>query len=375
MATEKFIYDISSHNADLFYATRFSVHDPIIFIEVRGKKYLVLNDLEIDRGKRQAKVHRVLSLSAYQRKANERKKNATLVDVLQTIFNDFRIKRLIVPTSTSFALVDSLRRKGFRVEQGSRPFYPKRAIKTAAEQRLIEEAQRVVFSAFEWTEHIVHASRVRGNRLVYRGTLLTSERLQSLISVFLLERGYSTADPPIVAGGIQACDPHEIGHGPLKPHEAIVVDIFPRSLTTGFHGDATRTFCKGRAPDALKRLYATVLEGQKLGIAMVRAGRNGKKIHTAITNLFAKKGFPTGEKNGRMQGFFHGTGHGIGLEVHEEPARIGKMDCILKPNLVMSVEPGLYYPAIGGVRIEDLVVVTKTGCRVLSRYPKVLEIR
>ncbi|MBI4126805.1 MAG: aminopeptidase P family protein [Deltaproteobacteria bacterium] len=375
MAVAKFIYDTSERSADLFYATRFTVHDPIIFFEWRGKSYLVLNDLEIDRGKREAKVDRVLPFASYLKKLQAKGAKPRLIDILHRVFSDFHIRRLQVPRSTSFALVDALRKKGYRVEAGPDPFFPERSVKTVSEVSAIEASQRVTFAAIDHARTLLQRSRVRRGRIVYRNAVLTSERLREYISVFLLEHGMNAVNPPIVSCGIQSCDGHEIGHGPLKPHQSIVMDVFPRSLKTFYFGDATRTFCKGRAPDALKRLFATVREGEKLGLQMVRAGRNGRVIHEAIVTFFEKNGFPTGEKEGRIQGFMHGTGHAIGLEVHEEPSRINRYDCTLKRGMVMTVEPGLYYSAIGGVRLEDIAVVNRSGCTVLAHYPKELEIR
>ncbi|MDO8494054.1 MAG: M24 family metallopeptidase, partial [Deltaproteobacteria bacterium] len=178
----------------------------------------------------------------------------------------------------------------------------------------------------------------------------------------------------IIAGGEQGCDPHCIGSGPLKPHEAIIVDIFPRSDQSRFFGDATRTFCKGKATPELKRQYIAVKTAQEMAIKMIRASANGKKIYQAVVKFFEKTGYLTQVINGVKQGFIHGVGHGIGLQIHEEPVRINKSDFILKKGNVLTVEPGLYYLKTGGVRIEDIVYVTTSGCEVFPSYPKNLEI-
>lgn len=374
MAEAKFIYDSAERNADLYYATHFAAPDPFIYFEVKGKKYLVLSDLEIDRGKKVARVDRVLSLSSYVKRAEKKKKVFTIIDVLKEIFSEHRIKKLVVPQTTSFNLVDALRRNGLKVEAGTSPFYEERLSKTAEEMRLIEASQKVIFAAMRLAEETIKKSRIKGDRIIYRGSALTSEKMQQLLRVFLLERDHF-APEIIVACGMHAIDPHDRGSGPLIPHKSIIVDIFPRSGKTMYYGDATRTFCKGRAPDALKRLYATVKEGQEMGISKLRAGINGRLVHESIMRYFEKEGYQTGEKGGRRQGFFHSTGHSIGLDLHEEPGRIGPRDFIIPNGYITSVEPGLYYAAIGGVRIEDLVYVTKKGCEILSHYPKKLEIR
>ena len=169
----------------------------------------------------------------------------------------------------------------------------------------------------------------------------------------------------IVAGGRQAADPHEAGRGALRAGEWIVADVFPRMLATGYWGDMTRTFAHGRPDAARRRMYETVARAQRLALSLVRPGALGRDVHRAVADFFVREGWETGtDADGRAHGFFHGLGHGVGLEIHEEP-RLSPSGGELAPGMVVSVEPGLYYPELGGVRIEDLVVVTETGCAVL----------
>ena len=168
-------------------------------------------------------------------------------------------------------------------------------------------------------------------------------------------------------------DPHEPGHGVLRAHEPIILDVFPRSQKTGYFGDLSRTVVRGRASDRLKAAYATVQAGQRIAYRDIRHGVSGRAIHQKILDLFAARGFPTGKIDGRMQGFFHGTGHGLGLDIHEPP-RISPAEATLRTGHVVTVEPGLYYLGLGGVRLEDVVVVTATGNRKLTRAPQFLEI-
>jgi len=207
---------------------------------------------------------------------------------------------------------------------------------------------------------------------VLEGEVLTSERVKRMIAGYLLERDY-LAGHAIVAGGEQACDPHEEGHGPLKADQAIIIDIFPRSVATRYHGDLTRTVLRGQASDALRKQYAAVRAAQEEALASIRAGVEGPVVHARVCGLFEAQGFRTGEVGGRMQGFFHGTGHGLGLEIHEPP-RVSKVPATLQAGNVVTVEPGLYYPGVGGVRLEDVVLVTEDGCSNLVKYPKFLEI-
>jgi Xaa-Pro aminopeptidase len=175
----------------------------------------------------------------------------------------------------------------------------------------------------------------------------------------------------IVAGGDQACDPHERGFGPLKADSLIILDIFPRDAKSGYFGDMTRTVVRGRASAEQRRLWETVREGQEMALKKMKPGVDGLNLHNEVKQLFADRGYPTEVRAGRQVGFFHGTGHGLGLEIHEFP-RFQKT--VFKPGQTLTVEPGLYYPGLGGVRIEDVVVVTKSGTRLLSRFEKRLEI-
>jgi Xaa-Pro aminopeptidase len=176
-----------------------------------------------------------------------------------------------------------------------------------------------------------------------------------------------------VACGEEGCDPHNQGSGPLAPDQPIIIDVFPRDTRSRYFADITRTVVKGRASAQVRRMYEAVAAGQAAALADIRDGVAADMVHRKVQATLEGFGFRTGEENGRMQGFFHGTGHGLGLEIHELP-RVSKLPVALRSGHVVTVEPGLYYPGHGGVRIEDVVVVTGTGCRNLTTYPKTLEV-
>ena len=213
---------------------------------------------------------------------------------------------------------------------------------------------------------------MRDDLLWRRGEVLTAEAVKRLIAVKLLEDGL-IAENTIVACGQDGCDPHNRGSGPLRPGQSIILDIFPRDSESRYHADITRTVVKGRAPGALRRTYDAVLAGQECAFRLIRDGADGESVHREVQQALEAHAFKTGEVNGRMQGFFHGTGHGLGLDIHEPP-RVSKTQATLRTGNVVTVEPGLYYPDVGGVRIEDVVVVTETGCRNLTQCPKTLEV-
>jgi len=164
-----------------------------------------------------------------------------------------------------------------------------------------------------------------------------------------------------------------MGSGVIAAHQPIIIDIFPRLVSSGYWGDMTRTYVKGKASVELKKMYQTVLEGQSMGLDMVQAGVRTSDIHHKITQHFDEQGFKTGMVDGKQGGFFHGTGHGVGLDIHEEP-RVSKNDALLEERQVITIEPGLYYAHIGGVRLEDLVVVREHGCDNLTQFHRQLEL-
>jgi Xaa-Pro aminopeptidase len=362
-----------SHDPDFYYATRFTVGDPVPLLVLRGKKILFLSDLEIDRGRREAAVDRVVSWSALARRARGRSPRPPAVaDVLACFLRARRVRAVRVPDTFPFGLAEELRRRRIHVSAAGGMIFPERLIKSPREIACIAAVQRRNEEALARAVSLLRRSRPRGARLYLDGEPLTSERVRFEIASSLLSAGCD-AGTPIIAGGAQACDPHGRGTGPLPARSPIILDLFPRSRQTGYYSDMTRTVIRGGATDAQRRLYAAVLEAQKQGLAAVRAGVRGADVHARVSETFRRLGYRTGRRNGRMAGFFHGTGHGLGLEIHEPP-RLAAGGPPLEAGMVVTVEPGLYYADIGGVRIEDTVVVTPRGCDNLVRAPKVFEI-
>jgi Xaa-Pro aminopeptidase len=363
----------SERDANLYYATRFLAPDSFVFLQTATQKTLLMSDLEIDRAKQQATVDRVLSYSTYDKKLKDHGMTEPKgADVIKAVLDELGITDLIVPTNFGVDLADALRERGFRISTRKEPFYPERAIKSAEEVESVLQTMRATEEAIGHAVEVIRASEIHQGQLLHEGRVLTSEFIKKLINVKLMEND-CIAQHTIVACGDDACDPHNEGSGPFRAHEPIVMDVFPKSSKTGYYADITRTVVKGKPSDALRRVYDTVLQGQELGLQMVKAGASGKAIHTAINDLFEKAGYNTGVINERVQGFFHGTGHGVGLEIHEPP-RISRVDDTLQPGHVVTVEPGLYYLGVGGVRIEDTVLVTSHGCENLTSFPKYLEV-
>ena len=363
----------SEGDANMLYAVGFFVPDPFIFFQHREKKFAVLSDLEIDRAKKQAHVHRVLALSLYQRKLRQLGKPAAMIEVLDLIFRERGIRSLIVPANFSALLSDQLRAKGFSVQIRRDPFWAERETKNRVEVAQITESLRIARLGLEAGIRMLKRTQTKRDGYLYvSGTRLTSEMLKTAVNTKIMAQGWLPSHT-IISSGNQCVDPHHEGSGPIRANSSIIFDIFPRSQYNGYFGDLSRTVVRGRASDKLKEIYATVQAGQQIGYEQIRHGVNGKEVHQNILALFESRGFHTGRINGRMQGFFHGTGHGLGLDIHEPP-RIAPVDAILRAGHVVTVEPGLYYLGIGGVRLEDVVVVTAKGNRNLTDCPQFLEI-
>jgi len=369
------------HDADAYHLSGFLAPDAVICLRVAGKRYLAVSSLEYGRASKEAPVDELLSYDELEitRLSRELKSGAkgyaaAIANLLEKL--GATGSPIAVPPGLGVVYADELRARGVTLTPDRVVFEDLRRAKAEAEISNIEKTQAAVEAACAHARSILAESDIASDgSLVWRGETLTSELLRSEIDVELLRRNCA-ADGTIAAGGSQGSDPHERGHGPLKARKSIIVDIFPMDLSTRYYSDMTRTFVKGEPNERLRKMYDAVLESQEAALSMIKAGVNGRDVHRKVADVLHEAGYKTNvhdQEPGKplTEGFFHGTGHGVGLEIHEAP-RIAPVDEELIPGDVVSVEPGVYDPEVGGVRIEDLVVVTEDGCRNLTRFPKEL---
>jgi Xaa-Pro aminopeptidase len=369
-ALPKLIIAASDHDADMLYATGFFAPDPFIYLLHGGRSTIVLSDLEIDRGRREARVDRVTAYSDISRRL-KKGKDASFVEHVVAFLKERKVRRAAVPTSFPLGLAAPLQRAGIRLVPQAGHFWPEREHKSAEELSQLRQALMMTQAGMARGIDVLRQAAIGPkDALRWNRGPLTSEILRAEIDSAILRAGGEPKNT-IVAGGEQACDPHERGHGPLRGHELIILDIFPRSAASGYFGDLTRTVVRGRASEAQRRLWDVCLAGQKKALRSIKPGASGKVLQDSIRDYFKTEGYATEKRRGRWTGFFHGLGHGLGLEIHESP-RIGTTT--FEPGQVVTVEPGLYVPGLGGVRHEDVVAVTQTGNRMLSSFPKVLEV-
>ncbi len=276
-----------------------------------------------------------------------------------------------MPANFPLGLAREIESKKFSLQPTNGLFWPERETKAEPELRLMRKALEITEAGMaRGFEVLKRAKPGKAQKLEWSGAVLTSEILRAEIDTAVLRAGGLPANT-IVAGGDQACDPHERGHGPLKANSLIIIDIFPRSAATGYYGDLTRTVVRGRASDEQRRLWETVNAGQALALKKMKPGVDGLKLHKEVKQFFTDRGYPTEVRDGRQTDFFMAPGHGLGLEIHEFP-RFQKT--VFKPGQVLTVEPGLYYPGLGGTRTEDVVAITTRGIRMLSRCENRLEL-
>lgn len=365
----------SESDANLYYATRFLVPDPVIFFQIGPKKHLVLSDLEIDRARETACVDHIHSLSEISRKlvpSDTTRGLSVYSRLLDYLLKKYKVRDLIVPSTFPALHYESLQKMGYQLTVQPDPFFPQRLSKSAEEKKAIRQTAIKVEIALGEAIVFLQNTKIKGKRIYCGKEVVTSEWMQKMVNTRLMELG-CIGEHTIISSGVQASLPHDHGSGPLIPHTPIIFDIFPRDTHSLYYADMTRTFVKGKPSAMAQKMYDTVLEANRRGREKVKAGVTGAAIHQEAADYIASQGFKTGSFKGRMEGFIHSTGHGLGLDIHEPPS-VSPHGGPLKPGYVITIEPGLYYKKWGGVRIEDDLFVTRSGSEVLTQFPYFFEI-
>jgi Xaa-Pro aminopeptidase len=287
---------------------------------------------------------------------------------------ELKLTSAAVPPTFPLELADRLRGEGIEVHVDRDQFDERRRRKNATEVEGLRRAQRACEAALDVARDMLRRASANGT-LVLDGQPLTSERIKAVVERVFSEHG-AFADEFIVAHGAQTAIGHEMGHGPILPGEPITFDLFPRDRATGVYTDMTRTYVVGEISDELREYHRLCKEALDRVVAAVKPGVNGRALFEIPCDLFAEHGYPTQltKEPGEVltSGFFHSLGHGVGLEVHERPW-LGRVGDDLVAGDVIALEPGLYRPGLGGVRLEDIAIVTDDGIDVVTDYPYELE--
>lgn len=370
-------------NCSIYHRIRFLVGDPVAFLSIpaaegKNRTVLILRDIEMDRARRSARAEEIACPADYAPADGLSGDRETAT--AQAAAECLRRAGIVLATgdrSLPLIYVEMLRRAGIEVDCDADLGVLERRRKDEQELAWIREAQKATEAAMEMACRLVASADVRRDGvLLHDGSPLTSERVRAAIDHFLLDRGY--ANPPaIVAGGPIGADCHDYGAGELRTGEPIIIDIFPRNRTTLYNGDCTRTVVHGDVPDEVEKMHAAVRAAKAAAIAAVRAGATGEAVHRATVASLESHGYCENRPGieSRKQSaaaLTHGTGHGVGLEVHESPLVDYKVGELFDGD-VITIEPGLYQPGLGGLRIEDMVVVRPAGCENFNRLPEVLD--
>ena len=362
--------------ADSFYATKLEMHDPYVWVEDdAGKTHVILSELEVSRGRKNAQVDYVHAMGGFVDKLQQMSLPHSMAGIVAAVCQELDLTHVDVPADFPAGMFKQLLELGVTLTPVDGSFFPERAIKTADEIACIRTAQHINEQAFYRAFEIFKEATIgRDNTLHYKGDVLTSELVQSAMNTHVVSLGgVGFNGGPIVAGGLQAADPHQRGFGPLKAGELVIIDSFP-AHRNAYHGDLTRTILKGEPSEEQVKLYDAVKASQQKCLDNLKAGMTGAQADRLCRDVLISYGYETSEdKNGNPYGFFHSTGHALGLDVHDDgPGLSSRNEKPLKAGMVVTVEPGLYYPDLGGCRLEDIVAVSEDGIDNLTTLPKEL---
>lgn len=358
---DAYVIFASSKDADMRYLTGFTTSDPFVFFKKKGERgVMIVSQMEYARAVREGKTAVMTRTAA---KLPEILKNEPdLLKATARMIAGQVSGKILVPPAFPLGLARPLEEECTLIIDVN-GLAAIRAVKTRSEIRMIRYVQECTERAIDKGISMIRKSRVKNGVLYLDKVPLTSERVRAEMHILLTGLGCSATDT-IVACGKDTAVPHITGSGPLLADEPIVLDIFPHDERTGYYSDMTRTVVKGEPSPEIREMHAAVMGAQDLAVSQIRNGAVGADIHKKVIGFFSELGYENGTR-----GFIHNLGHGIGLEVHEAPS-LGPNGKELASGNIVTIEPGLYYPKTGGVRLEDIGAVTGRGFSRFTNYPK-----
>jgi Xaa-Pro aminopeptidase len=374
--TDGYLIDADGEDGNQHYLSGYHAPDSFLTLYADGSVSLLVSGLEYDRAKTDSDAEEISKLAefGFREMAEEVDPRKAGKLVTADFLADSGIESVAVPGGFPTGTADVLRERGIDVVWDEEFVLEGiRSVKSEREVEYIRETQRATEDAMAVAQELLERATVENGILCLDGEVLTSEAVRERIEITLLQRGCRTNDC-IVASGAASARGHDSGTGPLEANAPIVVDIFPRHRQTRYFGDMTRTFVKGEPSDRIEEWYDLAYEAYETALETIQAGVTGEAVHGAVCDVFEPEGHPTQRtEESTEDGFNHSTGHGVGLDVHEAPY-LALEGGELEAGHVVTVEPGLYEQGAGGVRIEDLVVVTEDGYENLTEYPRGLHV-
>ena len=355
-----------------------AIPDPFLYAERNGARHLVASSFELDRVAEVAPELKALPYEEFgidELYAQGLSRPEIELEVILRAARRFGIEEAVVPSTFPLEVADHLRANGIQVTADREQFVRRRRVKNDAELAGIRRAQHAAEAAMDAARELLRAAERQNGNLMLDGEQLTCERIKLAVEQAFTANG-AFADEFIVSHGSQTAVGHDMGSGPIAPNEPICLDLFPRDRDSGCFADMTRVFVVGTPSDELLEWHKLCKEALDRSVAAAKPGIAGSDLYKITCDVFEEHGYPTlrSKQSGEVlqDGFYHGLGHGVGLEVHEAPS-LGRAPGEMIAGDVVTLEPGLYKHGYGGVRLEDLVLVTEDGAENLTDYPYELE--
>jgi len=376
--TDVLIYGDTVRHPELRHEVPLTLGDPFLYLEKDGRSHIVITDFEWPRLQEAGVDAELISPTALGLdELVEAGKNWWEISQELALrgVNNVGVTQATVPDTFPLGLAEFLRENGIALNVDREFFVERRRVKNESELTGIRRAQRAAEAGMDAARDLFRRADQSNGRLTIDGKPLTSERVKAAIQQAFMDHG-CTAEEFIVSHGAQSAIGHDMGSGEIKPGEPIVIDLWPKDADTACYADMTRTFCIGDVPDELREYHKVAKEALDKSIAALKAGVKGSKVNAVSCEPFHAAGYKTmlSKEPGEIieTGYFHSLGHGVGLEVHEQPnlSRIGEE---LRAGDVVTIEPGMYRRGWGGCRLEDLLLVTENGAENLTDYPYDLE--
>jgi Xaa-Pro aminopeptidase len=373
------IYGDTERSPEMRHEIPLLVPDPFLYAEVGGRRHVVASALECPRLAAldpDLVVHPLEEFGLDELVAGGAPRHEIYLEIAVRSCRSLDLADARVPGEFPLAIADRLRAAGIALAPDHSLFAQRRRVKSAAELAGIRRAQSAAEAGMRAAAALLRAAEPQNGALVVEGEPLTSERVKAAIRDAVTAAGASPGDDFIVSHGTQTAVGHEMGFGPIRAGEPVIIDLWPRDTAAACFADMTRTFVVGEVPAAIRRYHELTQESLELARAAVRAGVPGGEVHRLSCEPYHRDGLPTqlNKPPGEPldHGFHHSLGHGVGLQVHEAPI-LGRTPDVLVAGDVVTLEPGCYDPDAGGCRLEDLVVVTDDGCETLTDFPYALE--
>jgi Xaa-Pro aminopeptidase len=366
------IYADSMHGAEMRHEVPVPIPDPFLYLERDGTRHAVLTSFEVSRVEPVGVTAHPFEKFGYDELIEQGlPRHQVLMETMVKAVQELGVAEAVVPYNFPLELADRLRAAGVELKPDRELFAQRRRVKNETELEGIRKAQRGTEAGMAAARDMLRAAEAANGVVMLEGEPLTSERIKARIIEVFNDHDL-VSDEMIVAHGGQAASGHDMGSGPIAPGESVVIDLFPRDRETGCYADMTRTFVVGEIPDELAEYHRLVHEALMRSLEAVKAGEEGRNVFQLVCDVFHEAGYPTqlSKQPGEVlsSGFFHGLGHGVGLEVHEPPS-LSRDPSTLVAGDVVTLEPGLYREGWGGVRLEDLVLVTENGAENLTKFP------